>query len=496
MAWKTITPATAGTSAQFGGNDTNKISNLFNAVLDVDTVDINSSFTLRDQKFKLRNPGNTFSYKFTTSAIVADRLITVPLLAADDTLVLANFAQTLQNKTIDAASNSLTGIVDTNIGTHTTSKISTTSKSLLNSAIVYNDQSNTFPSSNQSFPSGFLLVKNPSGTFSYFVNAGAITANRNITLPLLTADDTIDCIANTATLTNKTITASSNTITDTSAATGDLFYYNGTRYVRFAKGSANQQLAVSADGTTITWINSGTGSSITGSTIDAELNTVPHFDTMSSAHKTGKWAGTDDTNGAAGMFQAFLTASGSNNSVRQLDSSGLYTTFGTGSSSGNTAAIQPDGLHCMRSFNPRIKARFRIGNTSSCRVFIGMSDDADAHDPNGSSFLNSKTGAMLMFGNGIGNGSNFYIGHNSGGGTATLDNTNQSASSGTVYTVELILNDASANLKWAINNGSLSTISSNIPASSTSMGVSWGIETTTGSERDLDMFYVDWWQDK
>ncbi len=57
----------------------------------------------------------------------------------------------------------------------------------------------------------------------------------------------------TQTLTNKTINASDNTVTDTSAALGDLLYHNGTKFVRFAKGSANQQLKVATDGTTIEW---------------------------------------------------------------------------------------------------------------------------------------------------------------------------------------------------------------------------------------------------
>lgn len=54
-------------------------------------------------------------------------------------------------------------------------------------------------------------------------------------------------------LTNKTIVAASNTITDTSAASGDLFVHDGTRFVRFAMGSANTVLQVNALGTAISW---------------------------------------------------------------------------------------------------------------------------------------------------------------------------------------------------------------------------------------------------
>ena len=51
----------AGTADVFGGNDTDKISQLFSGV-DVDDVDINADFSVRSGKRKLRNPANTFDY--------------------------------------------------------------------------------------------------------------------------------------------------------------------------------------------------------------------------------------------------------------------------------------------------------------------------------------------------------------------------------------------------------------------------------------------------
>lgn len=57
----------------------------------------------------------------------------------------------------------------------------------------------------------------------------------------------------TQTLTNKTINATDNTITDSSTAAGDLFKSNGTKFVRFGRGSANQQLRVNAGGTDLEW---------------------------------------------------------------------------------------------------------------------------------------------------------------------------------------------------------------------------------------------------
>ena len=72
----------------------------------------------------------------------AARNVTLPLLTADDTLVTQAFAQTLTNKTIDAAANTISNIGDAQHTTYTNTKITTTSKGLLNSAILYNDQNN------------------------------------------------------------------------------------------------------------------------------------------------------------------------------------------------------------------------------------------------------------------------------------------------------------------------------------------------------------------
>lgn len=70
-----------------------------------------------------------------------------------------------------------------------------------------------------------------------------------------------DGASKTETLTNKTINASNNTITDTSAAVGDIMAISsGTAFKRLAMGSANQVLAVNAGGTAIGWAtNSGSG---------------------------------------------------------------------------------------------------------------------------------------------------------------------------------------------------------------------------------------------
>ena len=171
------------------------------------------NFTFKDNRLLINNPADTFAYTMIAAAIAANRSITLPLLTGNDTMVTEAFTQTLTNKTLDAANNTVSNIVDTNIGTHTTTKISTTSKSLLNSSIAYTDAAITLGDFNFTLKDNRLLINNPADTFNYTIIAAAIAANRTITLPLLTGNDVMVTEAFAQTLTNKTLAAGSNTIT-------------------------------------------------------------------------------------------------------------------------------------------------------------------------------------------------------------------------------------------------------------------------------------------
>jgi hypothetical protein len=198
-----------------------------------------------------------------------------------DLLIGASKTETLTNKTIAAGSNTITGIADTNITAHTSTKITITAKGQLNGSIVYTDQTNTFGAFDQIFPSSRLLVTNPAATFNYIVAGSAITADRTLTLPLLTGNDQITTDAFATTLTNKTINAANNTITDTSIATGDILRSNGTKFIRLARGSANQVLATNSGGTDIAWTTissytEGKGSSSKNGDASATTFTIAH----------------------------------------------------------------------------------------------------------------------------------------------------------------------------------------------------------------------------
>ena len=109
MTHKKVNNSDAGTTNLFGGNDLDKWSDWASGV-DTDDYDINSDFTVRSAKRYLRNPANTFSYQEIASAITANRTVTEPLLTGNDTRVYQAHTQTLTNKTISGASNTLSNI--------------------------------------------------------------------------------------------------------------------------------------------------------------------------------------------------------------------------------------------------------------------------------------------------------------------------------------------------------------------------------------------------
>ena len=119
--------------------------------------------TFKDDIIRINNPADTFYYIITAGAIAANRILNLPVITGTDTVAVLGLAQTF--------------------------------------------------SAAKTFSSSSLLLNNPGGTFAYTFVGAAIAAARNITLPLLTGNDTMVTEAFGQTLTNKTIAASSNTLT-------------------------------------------------------------------------------------------------------------------------------------------------------------------------------------------------------------------------------------------------------------------------------------------
>ena len=99
---KKVINSNPGDADHVGGNDWDDVADYMNNVDKTGPVKINTRTYFRSSKFELRNPGDTFSYNYVTSAITGDRTITLPALASNDIPVYNSFTATLSNKTLDA----------------------------------------------------------------------------------------------------------------------------------------------------------------------------------------------------------------------------------------------------------------------------------------------------------------------------------------------------------------------------------------------------------
>jgi hypothetical protein len=120
------------------------------------TFGASTSQVFRDNTLKIRNPEDTFDHVIRAGSITANRDLSIPLLGANDIFVIQGVTQ------------NITGV--------------------------------------KRFSSGACTFWNPAFTFVYSVIPSAITASRNITLPLLTGNDVFVFESHTQTLTNKTLT--------------------------------------------------------------------------------------------------------------------------------------------------------------------------------------------------------------------------------------------------------------------------------------------------
>jgi len=194
--------------------------------------------TFKDNSIHIENPAGTFDVVLQTSAeVTSDRTLTIPLLGGNRTIVVTGLSSqiTLGTEVTGAITNLSDVTAKTGSGTiavfDTSPTIVTpTIASFVNAThnhqnaagggtllstsalsdtanIAYLNTANIFGDFNQDFKDNRIRIERPAGgSIFYTITAAAIAANRTVTLPLLTANDTFVTAAFAQTLTNKTLT--------------------------------------------------------------------------------------------------------------------------------------------------------------------------------------------------------------------------------------------------------------------------------------------------
>ncbi len=152
--------------------------------------------TFNSTDFLLENPAGTFAYTIASAAITAARTLNLPLITGTDTLASLGLAQTF-----NAAQtfNSTDFLLENPAGTfaYTIASAAITAARTLNLPLITGTDTldslglaQTFTAA-KTFNGSDLLLNNPANTFAYTIVPAAITAARNLNLPLITGTDTL-----------------------------------------------------------------------------------------------------------------------------------------------------------------------------------------------------------------------------------------------------------------------------------------------------------------
>jgi len=186
---------------------------------------------------QINDTSSDHQYIFAVNELLADRTVTLPLLGANDTFVFEAFAQTLTNKTIVAANNSISGLLH---GTHVDEPSSGVHG--VTGSVVGTTDVQTLSGKTLTLPQ----INDTTGDHQYVFAVNELIADRTVTLPLLGANDTFVFEAFAQTLTNKTLALGSNTVSGTIA----------------------QFQAAVTDATLLTTADEGSGNGLDADTVD------------------------------------------------------------------------------------------------------------------------------------------------------------------------------------------------------------------------------------
>ena len=432
--------ADSGDADHVGGDDWDKLDNYFDDI-DIESTlghpsKINTKTEVRSGKLVIKNPANTAGYTLRGGAISSNVNVDLPTSASDITLVASG-------------------------------------------------GSNDWGAAMQTFRSSNISFRNPANTASYIHVMAAITANRNINWPLLTADDTPVFNNFAATLASKTVHIDTNTIKhSTTNAEGDLLVYDTTsgKYIRLARGSDGQVLkTVSGD---LAWA--------------AESGGSPAEDIMytnlksSSGFKYGLWNGqisdSQTPTGDYGLFSWIENIGGT--AAAYIDSTNGFTGTSWAMTSG-TANVgwRTTNAVTIRKLNPDLSVCFQLdegGDNTGSRVWIGFCPSISSGSFNVDNLLNNRSGVMLSK-----ESTETFFKITNNDGDATQD---ESASilttDSNVHIIRIFATEASTKWSWQLDGGTINDLTLEIPTTTDNLAVAINASQSDSASRNFRVFWA------
>jgi hypothetical protein len=314
-----------------------------------------------------------------------------------------------------------------------------------------------------------LLDSNQSHNYNIIV--GDISADRNITLPILTANDTFVFAAHTQTLTNKTLT---------------------TPTISSIVNSGTLTLPTSTD----TLVGRNTTDTLTNKTINWNNNTVLGTEKIVGHVNGKKYGGFSATSAASGWgILAAMTSVGTGGSVTLDNDYGSYIIRTTGAVIGNACGHSYSNPLVMRKYNPLLTVKCKPSVVTNNRMYIGWksgsnsSPAAQTDDP-----LANISGVMFLQRAGD---TTWQICSNNGSASSTIVDTTTSISS-TIPTVLMIRGDeTNSKWQWSTNSGSSWTdVTGNVPDQTTNLYYVGELQTNEAVSHGLHTFGIEIMSDK
>jgi hypothetical protein len=430
--------STAPTSGQFltATSSTNATWQTYvgSALQDASTTIVDNADTTRGFAF-LADNGTTGTKTTISAAQTADRTVTLP--NATDTIVARATTDTLTNKTITGATNTVdaTAIRSATTAVATNASTAPTSGQLLTATSSTNATWQTYTGGqfldnvttivdNADTTRGFAFLADNGTTGTITTLSAAQTANRTVTLP--NATDTIVARATTDTLTNKTITDTTNTVyanalksattnVIVSAATAPS---TGQALIATSSTAATWQTPVSGPGsstnTAIVKWNGTTGLVLanSGCTIDASDNLnvggnlkLPTLTTTAGAifaNGNRVWHNFGSANVFSGQSSGNLTLTGNSNSgfgfgTLPALTSGQFNTC-IGSVAGNVITSGTNNSILGYDSGMAITTgggNTLLGSTNSTALITGANNTIIGYQ-SGTSYTGAETGNILI----------------------------------------------------------------------------------------------------
>jgi hypothetical protein len=458
MVWKLINVDSPGHSELYGGDDIKKIMKFLSGydlkITDpTDDINIDTETSFSSEKLRIKSPTTGFNYIIRGQDIAADRIISLPLMTDDGEISL-----------------SASGAV------------------------------NDWGAFMQTFRNQNIQFLNPANTFGYVLNTSAILDNRGITLPLLTADDTLVFANHTQTLANKTLTSPTITAmtidTDTNTIkhsttnnNNDLLMYKTSlgKYDRFERGAANQFIATNPTGTALEWrdissISGGGGGGGTGDFVFPLAN-----NTIS-----GAWYGSHSVNGSGFWAGYLVDVSAGVTPERIQDATGRLGMRYNFTNDDDRGGFREGGHYLTRMNDPELWVRWRYDPLSathtssvSYRVVIGFTSDitadygADGALANKSCFMWYKETA----------GSSIGVGRNDGDATQDVDTTaiSLAQTNTSVNTIRIFGDNTNSRFGISLNGATAVYYTTEIPTATQRLGCIVQFENEGSDDRSFEI---------